>query len=542
MPAPPPDHVVRCKADEMAIDRGYFWDPEEPERVKKFLQTMCIPSKGETAGSPLKLIPWQSTMIDCLYGWRAPDDFLRRYRTGYVQVPKKAGKSTLTSGLGLYHDGFDREPGAEVVCAARVKKQARLVFDEACKMVKAHPSFRRRLVIREAEKKIIDPKTNSVFHVLSADADSADGINMSFGIVDELHVWTGPKRKLFDNLRQAGRGRRQPLLLVITTAGRERHSVCYEQYEMSKKVAAGLVWDPTHFSMIFEADPSDPWDDPETWAKANPGLGYNVSLKAIQTDCNKAKADPGAKEEFLQKTLNLWLSKEAAWIKPEVWLKCGGKPRIPKGSDVYLGVDLSDSSDITAVVMVAMVDGKWQIYPQFWIPEEEAQRRNNADGIQYREWEKAGLVNFIPGSHIDPDYVLEYINAVAQRYNVKKIAFDTRFAGQLMVDLINAGFDEDEHIRKVPQGFGMSPWIKEMERLVHLGSLAHGSHPVLNWMIGNTVCLTDSSANKKLVKPAPHSPEKIDGVVAAVMALAGAIDDGVEEEDEGEFDGVVRWV
>lgn len=538
-PAPPP-HVVRNKSDELALSRGFYWDPEDPERVKRFLQQFCIPSKGETAGSPLTLVPWQGLMVDCLYGWRAPDG-RRRFKTAYVQVPKKSGKSTCISALGIYHTGWDREPGAEVVCAARVKKQARLVFDEAANMSKAHPSLRKRLVIKEAEKKIIDAKTNSVFHALSADADSADGINMSFGICDELHVWLGIRRKLFDNLRQAGRGRRQPLLMVITTAGRERHSVCYEQYQLSKRVEAGMVEDLTHFSLIYEADPTDPWDHPDTWRKCNPSIGYNVDIQSIADDCNKAKADPAAKEEFLQKTLNLWLSKEDVWIKPETWAACGSPAAIPEGSDVYLGLDLSATRDITAVVMTAVVDGKYHVVPKFWIPRDEAEERASKDGIEYRRWESEGLVTLIPGAVIDYDYVFKYITDLAGRYNVKRIAYDKRFAGQLLVDLVNWGIDEDEQLREVYQGVGMSPWIKEADRLIHQGKVYHGNHAILNWMAGNTIVHTDSSMNKKLVKPGQNSPEKIDGVVAMVMALAGAIEDGVDVDEEG-WDGVVRWV
>ncbi len=530
------DAPIRNKSDEIALDRGYYWDPAGPARVKKFLTNHCVLSK---TGALMVLVPWQDVMIDHLYGWRQPDG-LRRFRTGYAQLTKKSGKTSMIAGLCNYHLLGDHEKAAEVVCGARVRKQASLVFDESVAMVKASKSLKKHLRVVPYQKRIVHEASNSVFQVLSSDADSADGINMSFGICDELHVWDGIKRRLFDNLRQAGRSRRQPLLLAITTAGRDRSGVCYEQYKHSKKVEAGIIDDLAHFSMIYEASPDDQWDDPETWRKANPSIGYTMTMDSIAIDAKKAASDPAAKEEFLQKTLNIWLSKESTWIKAEVWDACDGPASIPHGTDVYLGIDLSATSDITAVVMIALIGDRYHVVPKFWIPADEAELRNDRDGISYRAWRDAGLVDFIPGSVIDYDYISNYIFSLSKLYNVKMISMDTRFAGQMYVDLLNNGFDE-EHIRKVPQGFGMSPWIKETERLIAQGKIRHGDHKLLSWMCSNTICWSDSSLNKKLVKPAPHSAEKIDGMVALVMAFAGAIESGADNEEASEWDGRIIW-
>ena len=306
-------------------------------------------SKGEWAGEPFTLAPWQAFLVGSLFGWKR-DDGLRRFRTAYCAVPRKNGKSTTSAGIGLYLLVADGEQGAEVYSAATTRDQARIVFDEAKRMVATSPALRRRVELLINNLHVA--ASASRFMPLSSDSSTMDGLNVHGAIIDELHAHK--TRGVVDVLDTATGARRQPLLFEITTAGYDRHSICFEHHDYSIKVLDGVLQDDSWFAYIAAADEDDDWTDAKVWRKANPNFGISVKEDDLARKAEKAIALPGAQNAFRRLHLNQWTEQAERWIDMAAWDACDAPVDLERlrGRPCFGGLDLSTTTDVTALAWV----------------------------------------------------------------------------------------------------------------------------------------------------------------------------------------------
>jgi phage terminase large subunit-like protein len=512
---------IRTEADERAVLEGCRFDIAAAERVRTFFVKFLRHSKGQWAKKPFELLEWQwRDVVAPLFGWKRADG-TRRFRRGYIEVPKKNGKSCLFSGFSLYLLVGDNEPGAEVYCAAVDRDQASIVFNEAANMVEASPALSGRLTVVRSTKRITFPQKQSFYKALSADVPAKEGLNAHAVLIDELHAQRS--RELWDTLRYAGASRRQPLLLSITKAGFDRHSICWEQHAYAEQVLSGVIEDSAFFGYITGAAPEDDWTSPEVWRKANPGFGVTVNEDQFAEDCREARESPAKENSFRRYRLNQWVESETRWLSLEKWDACADDLGDLSGKDCWAGLDLSSTTDLSAFVLVFPIGGRFAVLPFFWVPQEGVHRRERKDRVPYTDWIRRGLIEATPGEAIDFDRIRVRINELGQKYAIRGIAVDrwngTQLAGQLEGD----GFE----VVSFGQGYAsMSAPTKRLEQLVLSGELAHGGHPVLRWMADNVSLETDAADNWKPSKK--KSRERIDGIVGTIMAVGIAGEAPVE--------------
>ena len=510
----------------MAKDSHY--DKEAADYAVMFIESLCH-TKGTWAGKPFELIDWQEQIIRDIFGTLKPNGY-RQFNTAYVEIPKKMGKSELAAAVALLLTCGDGEERAEVYGCAADRQQASIVFEVAADMIRMCPALNRRCKILSATKRIVYLPTNSFYQVLSAEAYSKHGFNIHGVVFDELH--TQPNRKLFDVMTKgSGDARMQPLYFLITTAGTDTKSICYETHQKAKDILAGRKIDPTFYPVIYGADESDDWTDPKVWKKANPSLGITVGIDKVKAACESAKQNPAEENSFRQLRLNQWVKQAVRWMSMEKWDKCAFVTDEDdlEGRVCYGALDLSSTTDITAFVLVFPPmdeDDKYIILPYFWIPEENMAQRVNRDHVPYDLWERQGFLQTTEGNVVHYGYIEKFIENLGERFNIREIAFDRWGAVQMVQNLEGMGFT----VVPFGQGFkDMSPPTKELMKLVLEERIAHGGHPVLRWMMDNVCARTDPAGNVKMDKE--KSTEKIDGAVATVMALDRAIRCG---NDNGE--------
>jgi len=498
---------------ETGEERGLWFDREAAQIAIDFF-SLLKHSKGEWAGTPLRLEPWQQFHLWTLFGWRR-ENGLRRFRTSYLEVARKNGKTTTAAGVGLYLMLADNEPGAEIYTAATKRDQARIAHSEATRMVKSSPHLRRVIRVVKDNLHIVD--TASKFEPVGRDADSLDGLNIHGAIVDEVHAHK--TREMWDILETATGARRQPMMFAITTAGFDRKSLCYELHEYTEKVLDGVVKDDSFFGLVYTLDEGDDWNDETVWVKANPNLGVSVKVDDLQRKAAKAREMPSALNAFLRLHMNIWTQAETRWIDPEKWTACGEPVDADglRGRICYGGLDLSSTTDITALVLVFPPEQEGDPYRalcRFWIPEDAMHERSRRDRVPYEAWVRQGYITATPGNVVDYEYIFEQVDQDAQRYDIKEIAFDRWGAARVSQVLTEQGME----MVQFGQGFAsMNAPMKELEKLILARDIAHGGNPVLSWMAHNLVARQDPAGNLKPDKEA--STEKIDGMVALLMGL-----------------------
>ena len=494
-----------------------MFDVKKYERVKKFFTGYLTHTKGKHAGKPFKLLNWQDDILKQIYG-NVDENGKRIVKTCYIQIPKKNGKSEFAAGLALYHLLADGEIGGEVYSAAVDRNQASIVFNVAAQMVRANRTLRKRLQIRDSTKRIRYLKTSSVYKVLSSDSKSKHGLNISAAIIDELHAF--PNRELFDVLTQgASDAREQPITIIITTAGNNKYSVCYEVYKYAKKVKNETVKDSSFLSVIYEPDNDDDWESEKTWKKVNPSIGQTISIDGLRSAYNKAKEIPSMLSSFQQLRLNMWVSnKEHIWIDQKHWLK-NKDSEYPNllGKKCYAGLDLASTIDIAAFVAVFFEDDRYFVKSMFWIPSENLIERVKRDKVPYDVWLRDGWIKTTEGNIIDYDVIKRDILEFTKDYQVEQINFDRWNAHSISQNLSDARLS----VVGFGQGFAsLSSPTKDLTNLTMQGKIVN-ENPVLNWMSGNMVLKQDAAGNVKPDKQ--KSAEKIDGMVALVMALDASV-------------------
>ena len=502
------------------MSKSSHYDKSAADYAVNFIQCLCH-TKGTWAGKPFDLIDWQERIIRDVFGIIKKNGY-RQFNTAYIEIPKKQGKSELAAAVALLLTCGDGEERAEVYGCAADRNQAKIVFDVAVDMVRLCPALAKRVKIQESQKRLTYLPTNSFYQVLSADVANKHGFNTHGVIFDELH--TQPNRKLFDVMTKgSGDARMQPLYFLITTAGTDTQSICYETHQKALDIIEGRKHDQTFYPVIYGAAEDDDWTDPKVWKKANPSLGITVDIEKVKAACESAKQNPGEENSFRQLRLNQWVKQAVRWMPMDKWDTCSFPVDMDslEGRVCYGGLDLSSTTDITAFVLVFPPEyegDKYVILPFFWIPEDNIDLRVRRDHVMYDLWERQGFLQTTEGNVVHYGYIEKFIEDLGKRFNIREIAFDRWGAVQMVQNLEGEGFT----VVPFGQGFkDMSPPTKELMKLVLEQKVAHGGHPVLRWMMDNIFIRTDPAGNIKADKS--KSTEKIDGAIATIMALDRAI-------------------
>lgn len=485
------------------------FDCKAANHVIEFFPSCLCHTKGFTGKFHLE--PWQRDVVATLYGWKRQDG-TRRYREALVAVPRKNGKTTMVAGLSLFNLRCDNERGPEVYCAAYSRDQATLVFDPAAAMVQASPIMSDQLSVHESTKRIVYQGNNGFLRAIPAEAASSHGFNASAVIFDELHTQTS--RDLYDVLKTSQGARKQPLFVSITTAGHDRHSICWEVWDYARKVRDGVIADPYFLPVIYEVRDDEDWTDPAVWKRVNPNYGISVSEEYLAEAYRRATEIAAYENTFRNLHLNQWTEVATRWFSIDRWDAGAEEVEIPYGTECWCGLDLSTTTDISAFVAVFPIGEQLVVKPLFWVPEDAARVREQRDRVPYRQWIKDGYCRATPGGSVDYDIIRRDINELREQWNINTIAVDRWNATQLVKQLSDDGFN----VGLFGQGYAsMSSPAKMLEGMVIDGTLRHGGHPVLRWMAGNVAIETDAAGN---IKPSKKtSTERIDGIVAMVMGL-----------------------
>ncbi len=493
-------------------DEGGTKPPAAPREPIAFINSLTH-TKGKFAGQTFNLRPWQRRIVRQIFKKRR--DGLRQYRTCLLMLPRKNGKTELAAAIALYGLLGDGETGAEVYSAAADRDQAGLVFGVAAQMLRNDPALDADCYIVESKKRIDHQTSGSFYRAISAEAYSKHGFNASMVIYDELHA--APDRRLYDVLSTSMGARSQPLLLVISTAGYDRHSILWELYAHAKKVEEHPAIDPTFLPILYEAPPDADWTKKRVWKKANPALGDFRSLEEMETLAARAQAIPAQENNFRRLYLNQWTEQASRWLPMTSWDAC----QVPiaraslAGRRCYVGMDLSATTDLSALVAVFPDERGCDVLPQFFVPADRILERSRRDHVPYDEWSRQGVLTASPGAVVDYEAIRRVLQAWAVEFSLQMIAYDPWNATDLVERL-----KQQDGLVCVPmrQGFAsLSAPTKALEQAVLGKKLRHDGHPVLRWNVSNVAVEADPTGNIKPSKTA--STERIDGVVALVMAL-----------------------
>lgn len=472
---------------------------------------------GKITYAKIRLEDWQVFIEFNLFAWLHVDTGLRRFRRSYEEIARKNAKSTRVAGRQLYLCFADGEPGAQAYSAATTGEQAREVFDTAREMVLKDEEFRNRFGVTVGRHDITAAHNASTFKVLNAEASTQDGLNVHSAAVDEVHAHK--KRDLWDVIESADGSRSQPMISAITTAGKDMSGICYELRGYTIKVLEGTHQDETWFGMIFTIDEGDDWEDPKVWRKANPNLGVSAKLDKLTAACQKAKATPSARGNFLTKHLNVWTNAGSAWMDMEAWAACADPTLREEQFDNepgYGGLDLAQKTDFAAKVKVFERDGIWNVCTRLYYNEFAVQESPNA---QLPGWVESGFVKVNPGNLTNFDVIAEDLRADCKRHDMQEIGFDPALSMYFAGKLIEEGLPMVEIQQKA---MFFTQVLMQVETLVLEGKLRHDGNPVMTWMVSNLVVLK-SKFNELMSPTKDRDDNKIDGAIAMLIAFGRAL-------------------
>lgn len=526
------------------------YDEARADRVINFFERILVHTKGKYAGKPFILTEWQKIILRSIFGTVRYDDFhadwIRQYQLAWIELGRKNGKSEIAAGIALYCLGFDGEFGAEVYGAAKDKDQATVVYHVAKAMVELSPVLSRRYQVIDSKKRIVDPKTNSFYQVIPADAGGALGTNPSCIIFDE--ILTQPNRDLWDALKTGQGTRKQPLMLALTTASNTSAQFCLEEHKYGQRVAADPTLDPQRY--VFMRNTPDTWDwrnegvppcaefpEGTGWYYANPALGDFLNINVLRSEAQEAKEKPQAQNAFRVFHLNQWVSQGSRWLDMAVYDE-NEKPPIDEaalaGRACWAGLDLASTTDFAGWVLLfpgSPTDAEapgYTVVPRLWIPAKRLTSRAGINPIM-KVWAERGLINVTAGETINYDDIETAALADAAKYDIRMIGFDQWQSAQLVSHLEDAGL----LAVKIPQTMQrLTAPSKEFERQLVERTMYHGGHPVLRWMADNVEA--ETSQDGLSMKPSKKlSGDSIDGIAAAINAMAVAL---LPQEEPGVFE------
>lgn len=524
--------------DFSKIDRSkYFYDERAAENAVRYIEKFCFHVKGVLSGTPLILEDWQKDeVIRPLFGWKHIEPEIitdakgreigqihkRKYRNVYIEVPKKNGKSTFVSGVVQIFMDIEPELGAEIVGLAWGRKQAGIIFDMVEKSVRKNARLNPKTKYFRSNKVLLVDDGNKKYSLWTKEAGIEDGQFPNLVVIDELHEHKNGD--LVDLAEKSTIGRVNPLSITVTTAGSNLTSIGYKRSQECKKIARGMIHDESQLVCIYCADKEDDIFDEKTWFKANPQLGKSIPLDDMREFSDKAKRSPADENRFKRYHLNIWTGAADAWVSDEMWVKSQWDVKESDYSNLpcYGGIDLSDTSDMTAFSLVwPLGDEKYISKTWYFLPEITAKESADKGNEEYLRWVKNGLVIQTPGNVLDYDYVEKKILEIKTKYNLQKVATDPKNAVQLSLKLQQNGVE----IEMFSQGIvNMNAPTREMKRLIEKGTFNHLGDPVLRWMAGNAVSVTNAEDNTKLIKKDGKRRLKIDGLITNIMALSLAME------------------
>lgn len=517
---------IRGPADEAAVKNGCRFDEERAQHIIDFMSTFLRLYEGERAGQPFECMAWQRDVLMRVFGWVRWSEFykreVRRFRKASIWVPKKNGKSPTAAAVGLYLLCADGEEGQKVYSAAKDGKQAQIVHTHAVKMVERSPELMRVCTINKTTQRIIHEPSSSFYGVLSGDnIDGQEGLNGSV-MIDETHV---VDKRLAGVLEYMGASRAEPLQFEVSTAGNNPLGYGKQQYDYGKLVESGKAHDDAFFFAAWEAaqDASDEdCGKPETWQAANPSWGEIINEEEFRVSHERARRSADDWQQFKMYRLNVWSTGMSPWLKMDHWNACEDAFSEDDfaGEECWAGFDLGQVEDMTAVVLCFRRDEKYYLLPYFWHSEEKIREMRGV--LPYEDWVARGYLKATPGNTIDPAFTKAKIIELSQKFSINSLLFDPWQAETLTSEL------EDNHgimREKFPQSFTQfAEPMNEFQRLVLEHDIRHNGHPILSWNAGNVNVKQDANGNKRPVKPPDGDNRKIDGIVAAIMALSGAME------------------
>jgi len=505
--------------------------------------------EGQWETPTLSLEPAQIFILAVVFGWRRKSDGLRRFTMAYIEMARKGAKSTLTAGVSLYCATCEEEPGPLVLIGATTGDQARKVFNPAKRMVEKTPAMQEAFGLKAWARAITGDQNGATIQTINAKSSTQDGHNPHLAVLDELHAHQD--RGLFDVIRSACGGRRSPLLWMITTAGFNMHGVCYEQRSFVTKVLEQSISAEHFFGVIFTLDEDDDPYDERNWIKANPLMPVTPTLDEMRAYAIEAKASPGAEGEFKTKRLNIWMGAASAWLNVSSWNACGGHVPLSafRGLDCYIGADLADKDDICALVLAAKdASGRLLLKTWFWLPEaalERASQTERENVTLYRQWRDEGKLIVTEGDWIDHNRVERKIRRLkAALPGLGKATFDQFAAAQAMAVRLNEDLSNgDEPFAEVlaKNARNVTDPAKDLEARHKVGPsmLLHDDNPVMRWMAGNVVVSRRVDGSILPKKPDTDSKAKIDGIDAAVNAIAPMMVEQAQDESVYEERGIL---
>ena len=524
----------------MKFDKSkYYYDEKTAEGFIYLFEKYITHPKGPLSGKPFKLAEWQKEdIIRPLFGIKEIETGLRKHKVMYLQVPKKNGKTPLIAGIMLIVLMHLKDNGSRIVSAASSRDQAKFIYNDACEMIRNSTYLQKSFQIYKGS--IVCGRKSYI--PISADVKTNDGDGCEFVIIDELHRFK--TRELVDLTASSQASKLEPIYIMITTAGSDTTSICYEKYEKAKQVNAGIIKDDRYLGVIYEADPNDDPYSEATWIKANPNYGVSVTKDFMAEAAAEAKRNASLRNSFLRLHLNIWTKIRSVWITDEVWKK--NQPDLDisklKGETCIASLDLSSVSDLTAFTLL-FPPGKRDYYPDkhlsfnwFWLPSEKGKDSADKNNQNYAKWLEDGFIEETEGNVIDYDYIHDRILDIMQDFSLKTFYYDPYNSTQIVAKLgENLGH---EIMIKHRQGFvSMNEPTKTLEVLINKGSFYHGNNPVLRWCVSNSVLLNDTGG--QLVKIGKNTySQKIDGTITNIMAISGTI--GVQEQTGSWTDGLTE--
>jgi phage terminase large subunit-like protein len=510
----------KLAADVYDKESIYEYNAKRANHALEFIENYCKHSKGKWAGKPIDLELWQKAFVAATFGFVHKIDGTRKYREVFLVVARKNGKSTLSSGICLYLQVADGEGGAEIYAVATKEKQAKIVWLESKRMVKKSPVLSKRM--KTLVKEIIADFNDSTFQPVGSDSDTLDGLNVHGASLDEIHAWTD--KNLYDVIVDGTSAREQPLILMITTAGTVRESVYDMKYDEAKMLLEGFD-DPNGYKddrflpVIYELDKRDEWTNPDSWKKANPGLGTIKKIDNLETKVNKAKANSLLVKNLLTKDFNIRETSTESWLSFEdIDNELTYDMEELRGCYAVAGTDLSSTTDLTCGSLILQKPGDDMLYvlQKYFIPEEMIEKKIQEDKIPYDKWIEKGYVRATPGHKVDYSMVTAWYMEMINEYDIRPLwnGYDSWNSQYWTKEMIDYGFEMEE----VRQGAKtMSQPMKLLEAAIKAKKVNYNKNPVLKWCLSNTSIKMDENENIRPVKGLSQKM-RIDGAVSLIIA------------------------
>lgn len=513
--------VYEKLADNIENPTGaYIFDEKKAQRPIDFIERFCRHSKGEWAGRPVKLELFQKAYIQALFGFVHKETGFRKYRESLFYVARKNGKSTMLAGIALYCLIGEGEAGAEVYSVATKKDQAKIIFDELCNMVRQSPELLE--ICKKRKSDLYFPLTFSKCQALGKNSDTLDGLNASLVVMDELHAIKD--RGLYEVMKQSQSARRQPLLIMITTAGTVRECIFDDMKKYAAEVADGIIEDESFLPILYELDSKKEWLDPLCWEKANPGLGTIKKLSDLIGKVERAKNSPRDLAGILCKDFNVISTVSTAWLTFE---DINNEERFElsdfRGCYAIGGVDLSLTTDLTCATILLMDRNEKRFVTQmYWLPAENFEKRVEEEKIPYNAWREAGLLRLCSGNTINPSDVVAWFMEIVNEYDITPawIYYDSYSARYFVDEMEQKGFNM---VRCIQGAKTLSLPMQQMGADLKAKKINYNNNPILKWCLANTGVQEDRNANIVPVK-ASSAKYRIDGMAALLDAYVGLMD------------------